>query len=114
MAISINLTDDGATFDGSEAIGLASIVNGAAAANVNVPGALRQGVDRQAAQLVAAGLAVEPGDVTFHIPAGQLGGIEPKPGDVITDVGGNAYTVLSVAKETFGTRWACVCRQRRV
>lgn len=114
MPASLNLENDYRTFDLTEAVSLGSIVDGAVAATVATANALREPATRQAAVFAAAGLALEPEDTVFHLPAAQVGGVTPKNGDVITDAGGTAWTVLSVRCVSGGSRYECACRVRRV
>lgn len=114
MALATDIAADYTAFDGAEAITFASVVNGATTVSLAVASALRRALTKQAPQLSAAGLALEPGDVVFHVPNTLLSGNVPKPGDLITDAANVVFTILAATKATLGTRWACVCRERRV
>ena len=114
MSIAFDLAGDGAAFDGLEAVTFRRVVDGSVAASTAIASALRRAAVRNAAQLTAAGLALEPGDLTFHLPAELLGTEKPAPGDLVEDASGVVYTILASTKATFGTRYACVCRERRV
>lgn len=113
MTLATDIANDYTAFDGAEAVTFSVVVNNAVSATVSVSSALRRALTKQAGQLSAAGLALEPEDVSFHLPVSLLSGNTPKPGDLITDASSVVFTILAATKATLGTRYACVCRQRR-
>lgn len=110
----LNLASDYEIFDGLEAVTFKRVTDGSVASSTAIASALRMAITRQSNQLTAAGLSLEPGDLAFHLPAELLGAEKPKPGDLIEDASGVVYTILASTKATLGTRYACVCRERRV
>lgn len=113
MSLATDLANDYTAFDDTEAVTFKAIANDAVVVTLEVSPALRRALTRQASQLSAAGLALEPGDLVWHLPNALLNGNKPKPGDLIVDASQVTYTILSVVKASFGTRWQCVCRERR-
>lgn len=51
-------------------------------------------------------------DTVWHVWDGTLGGAVPKQHDIITDSAAVVWTIITLSKETLGTRWRCVCRKR--
>lgn len=114
MTFPTSIASDYAIFDGTETVTFRRVVDGAVAASVSVQNALRQPISRNAAQLTAAGLSLEPSDVTIGLWVSRLGGERPKPGDLIEDASGVVYTILAANNATLQTRYDCICRERRV
>lgn len=48
-------------------------------------------------------------DVVWHLPVTEVP-LPPKPGDLLVDVDGRRWTVLSVRAAGLATRWRCVAR----
>lgn len=111
--MALDLTTDYAILDGLEAVTFRRVDAGATVASVAIASALRRAGVKNAAFLSAAGLALEPTDLTFHLPVALLGAERPKPGDLIEDAAGVVYTILAATRATLATRYACICRERR-
>lgn len=58
----------------------------------------------------AGGVDLGPEDIVWHLWDVFLTGLKPQPQDYIEDADGVVYKILSVQKQTLGTRWRCVCR----
>jgi|DewCreStandDraft_4_1066084.scaffolds.fasta_scaffold61293_3 hypothetical protein len=111
--MSWDLAQDAAVFDGSEQVALHFIEGGEAVETVIVSGALRGPLLRQAAEAAAAGAALAPSELLFHLPAAPLAGRQPRVGDAIRDAAGHEYTILEAVLTSRGTRWKCRCNQTR-
>lgn len=85
---------------------------------IEVAGALKRALNRP--QESFSGVVLQGNELVWNIPNEGLSGDEIEPGDTITedaiaDIDANSvvWTVLTVAKLTFGTRWRAVCRKQR-
>lgn len=108
-----DITNDAAVFDGTEAVSLHRIERGEVVETLEVLGVLRGPLVRRAAEAAAAGVALAPEEVAFHLPAAALAGRAPRMADVIRDAAGREYTVLEAVLASRGTRWICRSRLAR-
>ncbi len=104
MPLPLDFSDDPAVFDETEAVTLRARgkVTGAI-----IVGALRRADKRQEAE-PSEGTCLAS-DLRWHIPTSQVDD-EPLPGATIVDSHGEIWTVLSVERQTLGTRYVCQSR----
>lgn len=69
--------------------------------------ALRRAISKR--ELAASNGLYVAEDCRYHLSVSECAAA-PRLGDVILDAAGTRWTILDVAKETMGTRWACNCR----
>jgi len=74
----------------------------------SVANALRRAVDERDVRALELDSTVMA--TVFHIPVSQISA-EPRRDDWIAASDGN-WTILQVSKQTFGTRWRCVCSRQ--
>jgi len=108
MTLAASIADDMATFDGLETVSLCDVSAATTDATVS---ALRRSLSIREVS-IGGPVGLEPGDVTFHLQANTTA-IVPANGDTITDSDSVVWTILSVSKDTLGTRWLCMSRQQR-
>jgi len=108
MVLSTDIASDMATFDGTETVSLWDASANTTDSSVT---ALRRALSHREVMLNGP-VGIEPDDLVFHLQ-GNTTAITPTSGDTITDSGSVVYTILSVSKETLGTRWRCVSRQQK-
>lgn len=96
----------------TETVTLTPYLNGSAQTAVTGITALRRALSKTE---IASGVGVylQGDEVVWNLPNAMLSSNVPKPGDTITDAGSVVWTIISVQKLTWGTRWRCVCRQQR-
>jgi hypothetical protein len=96
-------------WENTEAVTLTTYVNEVAAAPVSISHALRRGLTRDDRGSLAT---YEGNEVVWNLPNALMSGSQARPGDLIT-AGSEVWTILSVQKLVWGTRWRCVCRLQR-
>ncbi|KKN80768.1 hypothetical protein LCGC14_0325740 [marine sediment metagenome] len=108
MTLATDIASDLATMDGIETV---TLYDASADTTDTSVTALRRALSHREVQLgFPAG--IEARDVAFHLQANTTA-IVPVAGDTITDSGSVVFTILSVSKDTLGTRWRCLCRQEK-
>lgn len=110
MAVADFMADSYLVVEGVEDVSLTP-QNPAAATVPNVK-AKRRVLNRQNLSLFGGIVGLEPTDVPFHLWVSTLGGVIPKPGDLITDEAGVVYTILAASLESLKQRWRCLCRKQ--
>ena len=103
MTLSLDCNDN-AVFDGAEAVTLRPRGETIGA---TIPRALRRRIEQQEAE-PSDGTCLAT-DVRWHLPAGEVAD-EPLPGATIVDSQGEIWTMLSVERQTLGSRYVCTCR----
>ena len=107
MTLATDIASDMATFDGLETV---TLYDQSANTSDTSVSALRRALSHREVQLNGP-IGIEPSDVACHVQANTTA-IVPVPGDSITDSGSVVFTILSVSKDTLGSRYRCVCRQQ--
>lgn len=108
MTLATDIASDLADFDEVETVSLYDQSADTTDATVT---ALRRRLSHREVQL-GIPLGIEASDIVFHLQANTTA-IVPQSGDTITDGDSIVFRVLSVGKETLGTRWRCACRQQK-
>ena len=104
--MSIDISSDYLLADNTESVTFTSDPNGTPSA-VTVANASRRQVNRQELQFGGVGISAD--DIIWVLPASQLGSLEPRPNDTITDAASNVYRIgNSIHKRQLGnstTHW---------
>lgn len=95
--------------DNTEAVTLRPITNEVAGSDVSITHALRRGLTRDERGSLAT---YDGNEVAWNLPNALMGGTEAKPTYKII-AGSETWTIISVQKLAWGTRWRCVCRLER-
>lgn len=112
--MSLDLTDDYDLFDNTEAVTvtLQQRSIGGSTATVSIDTALRRAVDLR--NPVYAQMLARHEGTTWHIAVDELGASNDiRPGDLITDSAGDAWTVKDSQLQTLSSRWRAVCRKEQ-
>lgn len=108
MTLATDIASDMVDFDGIETVSLYDQSADVTDATVT---ALRRALSHREVQL-GAPLGIEAHDIVFHLQANTTS-IVPQNGDTITNGDSVVFQILSVSKDTLGTRWRCVSRQQK-
>ncbi len=103
-----DLASDCTLLDGSETVSVA-LLRPEGRTTITINGALRRALARS--ERAFDGVTLQGDEITGHIPdGGFVDGQELQPGDTIT-AGSEVWSIITVRRETLGTRWRCACRK---
>ena len=109
MTLADDIAGDWSVFDGVETVSLTP-QNPPAAAVTGVK-AMRRALTRREVDLIEMTGGVQVSDLCWSLWDATLGGTEPQVGDLITDGGGQDWSILVLELTTLGTRWRALTRK---
>lgn len=108
MTLATDIAGDYAYLDGTEAV---TLTKPGTTSTTSVSAALRRRVTTREA--AASNGHYTTADVAWHLPQ-SLVTTQPALGDKVLDSSSVYWTILSVSRDTLGTRWRCISRDLAV